>query len=67
MTGECSSRPDRRKRLGTFDTVNEAEAAVITKRLELFTHNDLDRLRDTKITPQGAEAIARLIAKASAA
>lgn len=53
--------------LGTFDTVNEAEAAVITKRLELFTHNDLDRLRDTKITPQGAEAIARLIAKASAA
>lgn len=28
---------------GSFDTLEEAEAAVIAKRLELFTHNDLDR------------------------
>lgn len=27
-----------------FDTIGEAEAAVIAKRLELFTHNDADRL-----------------------
>ena len=27
-----------------FDTIDEAEAAVIAKRLELFTHNDADRL-----------------------
>lgn len=30
--------------LGYFDTVPEAEAAVIAKRLELFTHNELDRM-----------------------
>lgn len=53
--------------LGTFDTVHEAEAAVIAKRLELFTHNDLDRMRDAGVTPQGAEAIARLVAKEVAA
>jgi len=29
--------------LGHFATMQEAEAAVIAKRLELFTHNDLDR------------------------
>ena len=29
--------------IGYFDTVAEAEAAVKTKRIELFTHNDLDR------------------------
>ena len=28
---------------GTFDTIEEAEQAVIAKRNELFTHNDLDR------------------------
>jgi hypothetical protein len=31
-------------RLGRFATVAEAETAVIAKRLELFTHNDLDRI-----------------------
>jgi hypothetical protein len=30
-------------RLGSFATVEEAEAAVIAKRNELFTHNDRDR------------------------
>lgn len=30
--------------LGRFDSLAEAEAAVIDKRNELFTHNDLDRL-----------------------
>ena len=29
--------------VGRFDTIAEAEAAVIAKRLELFTHNDRDR------------------------
>lgn len=29
--------------VGWFDTAEEAEAAVIAKRLELFTHNALDR------------------------
>lgn len=29
---------------GRFDTIAEAEAAVIKLRLELFTHNDLDRV-----------------------
>lgn len=29
--------------VGNFATIKEAEAAVIAKRLELFTHNDLDR------------------------
>jgi hypothetical protein len=29
--------------VGSFDTVEQAEAAVIAKRLELFTHNDRDR------------------------
>ncbi|MGV7669138.1 HNH endonuclease signature motif containing protein [Mycobacterium kansasii] len=29
--------------LGTFTSVEEAEAAVIAKRLELFTHNNADR------------------------
>lgn len=29
--------------LGYFNTVAEAEAVVIAKRLELFTHNDVDR------------------------
>jgi hypothetical protein len=29
--------------VGLFDDLQEAEAAVIAKRLELFTHNDLDR------------------------
>jgi hypothetical protein len=30
--------------LGTFETLDAAEAAVIAKRTELFTHNDLDRI-----------------------
>lgn len=29
--------------VGYFETLEEAEAAVIAKRLELFTHNDIDR------------------------
>jgi hypothetical protein len=29
---------------GYYDTVEEAEAAVIAKRNELFTHNDMDRI-----------------------
>jgi hypothetical protein len=29
---------------GMFDTIAEAEEAVVAKRLELFTHNDADRL-----------------------
>lgn len=29
--------------LGTYSTIAEAEAVVIAKRLEVFTHNDLDR------------------------
>jgi hypothetical protein len=31
-------------RVGSFRTLEEAEAAVVAKRLELFTHNDLDRV-----------------------
>jgi hypothetical protein len=30
--------------VGRFDTIAEAESAAITKRLELFTHNDTDRI-----------------------
>lgn len=30
--------------LGRFDSIAEAEAAVIAKRNELFTHNDADRM-----------------------
>lgn len=33
--------------VGTFNTLSEAEEAVISKRLELFTHNDDDRKRVT--------------------
>lgn len=29
--------------LGYHDTIDSAEAAVVAKRLELFTHNDIDR------------------------
>lgn len=29
--------------VGSFDTIEEADAAVRAKRLELFTHNDADR------------------------
>lgn len=29
--------------LGLFETINEAEAAVVAKRNELFTHNEMDR------------------------
>lgn len=31
-------------RLGYFDSLEEAKAAVVAKRLELHTHNDLDRV-----------------------
>ena len=34
----------RRITVGYFDTIDEAEAAVIAKRKELFTHNDADRV-----------------------
>lgn len=34
-----------RIRIGFYSTIEEAEAAVIAKRLELHTHNDLDRRR----------------------
>lgn len=34
-----------RYNLGTFDTAAEAEAVVISKRCELFTHNEMDRVR----------------------
>jgi len=30
-------------RLGLFDDLDEAKTAIVDKRLELFTHNDLDR------------------------
>lgn len=30
--------------VGTFDELSDAEAAVVAKRLELFTHNDRDRV-----------------------
>jgi hypothetical protein len=33
----------RQIHVGTYDTVAEAEMAVIAKRNELFTHNDMDR------------------------
>lgn len=33
----------KRIHVGRFDTLEEAEAAVIAKRNELYTHNDLDR------------------------
>lgn len=29
--------------VGRYDSIEEANAAVVAKRLELFTHNDLDR------------------------
>lgn len=34
----------KRYEVGNFATIEEAEAAVRAKRLELFTHNDLDRI-----------------------
>jgi hypothetical protein len=34
--------------VGNFDTIAEAEAAVIAKRLELFTHNDIDKQELTR-------------------
>jgi len=33
----------QRVNLGYFASIQEAEAAVVAKRLELFTHNDMDR------------------------
>lgn len=33
--------------LGYFDNIPEAESAVVAKRLELFTHNDLDRRNES--------------------
>lgn len=43
--------------LGLFDTVLEAEAAVIAKRNELFTHNDRDRLGEIGDNPRRVEVI----------
>lgn len=37
------SHNKRNYHLGCFDTVDEAAAVAKTKRLELFTHNELDR------------------------
>ena len=34
----------KRINIGTYDTVEEANSAVIAKRNELFTHNNLDRI-----------------------
>lgn len=34
----------KKMHVGLFDSVAEAESAVIAKRNELFTHNDLDRI-----------------------
>lgn len=34
----------RQHMVGRFETIEEAAAAVQAKRLELFTHNNLDRL-----------------------
>jgi len=33
----------RQVHVGTFKTIEEAERAVIAKRLELFTHNEVDK------------------------
>ena len=33
--------------VGSFETLEEAESAVVSKRLELFTHNDQDRMART--------------------
>lgn len=38
------SHQKRKITVGYFETLDEAEAAVIAKRLELHTHNDLDRI-----------------------
>lgn len=45
--GKYSARVSHNKEkyhVGTFATAEEAEAAVVAKRIELFTHNDLDRI-----------------------
>lgn len=34
----------QKNHIGTFDSAQEAEAAAIAKRNELFTHNDIDRM-----------------------
>lgn len=34
---------ERQKNLGYFDDIESAAAAVVAKRCELFTHNDIDR------------------------
>jgi HNH endonuclease/AP2 domain len=38
----------RRISLGSFTNLAEAEAAVIAKRLDLFTHNDADRVTTSR-------------------
>mgnify|MGYP001761453403 FL=1 len=35
----------RRYHLGVFPTIEEADRAVVAKRLELYTHNEVDKLR----------------------
>jgi hypothetical protein len=41
----CVGHQGRKVHIGYFDTAEEANAAVIAKRNELFTHNDADRNR----------------------
>ncbi|UXM90930.1 AP2 domain-containing protein [Paenarthrobacter sp. JL.01a] len=41
--GATVGHEGKRIRLGHFATIAEAEAAVLAKRRELFTHNDADR------------------------
>ena len=42
----CVKHNKKNHYLGVFDDVSEAEAAVLAKRQELFTHNLVDRTRD---------------------
>lgn len=41
--------------LGIFDTAESAAEAARIKRLELFTHNDADRLAPARIWPEGGD------------
>lgn len=39
--------------LGLFDSLEDAESAVIAKRLELFTHNEVDKAHHARTTKNG--------------
>lgn len=39
----CVRHNGKLQYLGTYDTIEEADAVATAKRLELFTHNDTDR------------------------